>query len=157
MPNHWVRGGWITGDAPPFVSVDGTVKRPTAEELIHRDPGRDKTFTALGILIEEMGDVTVRVTKSQIAYRRDRVFAAIWVPSQYLNGNVAPLVLTLYLPYRIESSRWKQVVEPAPGRFTHHLELRGPADVDAEVAAWVEEAWRAAAPKTATDPARGRR
>ena len=120
------------------------MKHPTAEELIRRDPGRDRMSGALEILIERLGDVTARVTKSQIAYRRDRTFAAIWVPSQYLNGDVAPLVLTLFLPYRIESPRWKQVIEPAPGRFTHHLELHGPDDLDTEVESWLEEAWRAA-------------
>ncbi len=36
---------------------------------------------------------------------------------------------------------WTQVVEPAPGRFTHHLELRSPADIDEEVRSWLEEAW----------------
>lgn len=42
------------------------------------------------------------------------------------------------------SLRWKQVVEPAPGRFTHHLELRSVFDVDAEVRDWLQEAWELA-------------
>lgn len=117
----------------------------TAEELIHNDRTRDQIFSTLTGLIERLNGVTTRVTKSQISYLRKRTFAAIWVPSQYLDGTVAPLVLTLYLPHRNASSRWKQVVEPAPGRFTHHLELVGPDDIDAQVGVWLEEAWRAAA------------
>jgi hypothetical protein len=35
-------------------------------------------------------------------------------------------------------------VEPAKGRFTHHLELREPDEVDEEVAGWLREAWEAA-------------
>jgi hypothetical protein len=54
------------------------------------------------------------------------------------------LVLTVYLPYRDGSTRWKQVVEPAPGRFTHHLELVDPAEVDEEVTSWLRAAWEAA-------------
>jgi hypothetical protein len=39
------------------------------------------------------------------------------------------------------SPRWKEIVEPAPGRFTHHLELHSTADVDDEVQSWLQEAW----------------
>lgn len=46
---------------------------------------------------------------------------------------------------RDAAPRWKRVVEPAPGRFTHHLELYAPEDVDAEVVEWLAEAWRDAA------------
>ena len=70
-----------------------------------------------------IGDATVRATKSQVAFRRRRAFAWAWMPGQYLHGQVAPLVLTVALPARDPSPRWKQVVEPAPGRFIHHLEL----------------------------------
>ena len=45
---------------------------------------------------------------------------------------------------RDHSPRWKQVVEPAPGRFTHHLELRSVDEVDDEVGGWLREAWEAA-------------
>jgi hypothetical protein len=54
-------------------------------------------------------------------------------------------VLTVGLRRRDGSPRWKQIVEPYPGRFTHHLELRSPGEVDAEVEAWLREAWGLAA------------
>jgi hypothetical protein len=41
--------------------------------------------------------------------------------------------------------RWKQIVEPAPGRFTHHLELHTASEIDDEVRRWLQEAWEAAA------------
>jgi Domain of unknown function (DUF5655) len=56
----------------------------------------------------------------------------------------APLVLTLSLRRRDLSPRWREIVEPAPGRFTHHLELRSTADIDDEVRSWLQEAWAAA-------------
>jgi hypothetical protein len=33
-------------------------------------------------------------------------------------------------------------VEPSPGRFTHHLELRLAADLDDEVCGWLRTAWK---------------
>jgi hypothetical protein len=67
------------------------------------------------------------------------------MPGAYLRGQVAPLVLTLPFRHRGPSPRWKEIVEPHPGRFTHHLELRSSAEIDDEVRAWLQEAWTAAA------------
>ncbi len=92
----------------------------------------------------ELDSVEVRVGRSQVALWRAHPFAAVWVPGQYLAGATAPLVLTVYLRHRADSPRWKEIVEPRPGRFTHHLELHRVGDVDAEVAAWLREAWDAA-------------
>ena len=102
-------------------------------------------FAAVKAGVQVLGDFEERTTRSQTAWRRRRPFAAVWRPSQYLRGDVAPLVLTIYLPFRDGSPRWKEVVEPAPGRFTHHLELRSAEDVDGEVLAWLRRAWEAAA------------
>jgi len=90
--------------------------------------------------IESIGPADMRVTKSQIVFRHRRGFAWTWMPAQYLRGDVAPLVLTINLNRRDESPRWKEVVEPRPGRFTHHLELRSTEDVDCEVLNWIREA-----------------
>jgi hypothetical protein len=66
------------------------------------------------------------------------------MPDRYLGAGHAPLVLSVALRRRDASSRWKEVVEPAPGRFMHHLELRELADIDDEARAWLAEAWEAA-------------
>lgn len=52
------------------------------------------------------------------------------------------MVLTIGLRRRDKALRWKQVVEAAPGRFTHHLELHSPSDIDEELRAWLGEAWK---------------
>lgn len=36
------------------------------------------------------------------------------------------------------------LAEPAPGRFTHHLELWAGDEIDDEVRAWLRQAWEAA-------------
>lgn len=102
-------------------------------------------FRAVAQAMEKLGPATLRVTKSQIVFRRRRGFAWVWMPDRYLRGRTAPLVLSIALARRDESPRWKEVVEPAPGRFMHHLELYDPAEVDGEALAWLREAWELAA------------
>lgn len=94
--------------------------------------------------VEAIGEASIRTTKSQIAFRRRRNFAWVWMPGQYLTGTTVPLVLTVSLPWRDGSPRWKEVVEPSPGRFTHHLELNDATDIDEEVESWLRKAWEAA-------------
>ncbi len=101
-------------------------------------------FDAVRELIETIGPADIRVTKSQVAFRRRTAFAFLWIPRMYLGDRGVPLVLTIGLRRRDGSPRWKEVVEPAPGRFTHHLELHSTDDADEEVRGWLREAWEAA-------------
>jgi hypothetical protein len=102
-------------------------------------------FETVRQAVADIGPADVRVTKSQIAFRQRTGFAFVWMPDMYLGKGDVPLVLTIGLRRRDDSPRWKQIVEPAPGRFTHHLELRSDADMDDEVRAWLQEAWEGAA------------
>ena len=111
-----------------------------------------RLFEAVRRAVDAIGQAELRVPKSQIAFLRRRAFAWAWMPGRYLRGKHAPLVLTLALQRRDASPRWKEIVEPAPGRFTHHLELYSTADVDDEVRDWLREAWIAAAWKGLTSP-----
>lgn len=98
-------------------------------------------FDALKVVVHEFGPSELRVTKSQIALRRRRAFIWAWIPGRYLHGRGASLVLTLALRRRDTSPRWKEIVEPAPSHFTHHLELRSTTDIDDEVRSWLRGAW----------------
>jgi len=109
-----------------------------------RDDSR-KLFDILRGAIEAIGPVQLRTGKSQVAFSRRTAFAWAWIPGRYLGGTRAPLVLTLALRRRDTSPRWKEIVEPRPGRFTHHLELYLPEDIDDEVRIWLREAWQGAA------------
>ena len=94
--------------------------------------------------LSAIGEYEERVTKSQVAFRRRRGFAWVWIPGKYVRGKIAPLVLTVDLKRRDDSPRWKRVVEPRPGLFTHHLELFAKSDLDDEVLGWLREAWEKA-------------
>lgn len=98
-------------------------------------------FDALEHAVSDIGPTQKRVTKSQIAFWRSRAFAWAWIPNRYLQGHHAPLVLSVSLPYRHNSPRWKEIVEPRPGWFMHHLELWSPAEINDEVRQWFDEAY----------------
>ena len=89
----------------------------------------------------------LRVSKSQIALMNGRAYAWVWIPGRYLRGETAPIVLSIALGRRDGSPRWKEIVEPVPGRYMHHLEVRDAGDLDDQVVSWLEEArLRAGAP-----------
>jgi hypothetical protein len=115
------------------------------DSFFSANPLSQEIFEVVRTAAEGLEGVALRPGKSQIAFRRRTAFAWVWRPGQYLKGKTAPLVLTLALRRRHSSPRWKEIVEPAPGRFTHHLELFQPSDFDAEAASWLEEAWTSAA------------
>jgi hypothetical protein len=99
-------------------------------------------FDCLREMVESLGPVEMLVQQSQIAFCRNRAFAYAWMPGKYLHGRGAPLVLTIGFRRRDMSPRWKKVVEAAPGRFTHHLEIHSPNDIDNQVCEWLQEARR---------------
>jgi hypothetical protein len=117
----------------------------TLDEFFAGQDASRQLFEAVRTAVEALGSTEIRVTKSQVAFRRRRAFAWAWRPGAYLRGARAPLVLSVALRRRDGSPRWKETVEPARGQFMHHLELHSPADIDGEVCAWLREAWAAAA------------
>lgn len=94
-------------------------------------------FDVLLCSVQDISPTEIRVTKSQIAFHRNRIFAWAWMPGKYLHGKVAPLVLTIPFPKQDPSQRWKEIVEPAPGRFMHLLELISIEENDSEVIEWL--------------------
>jgi hypothetical protein len=117
---------------------------PALDSFFADHPLSREIFEAVCQVVEAIGPAEIRVGKSQVAFRRRVNFALVWIPEQVLHRPAAPLVLTLSFRQRDSSPRWKQVVEISPARFTHHLELYTPEDVDAEVNAWLCSAWEAA-------------
>lgn len=91
-------------------------------------------------ITESFASVDLRVSRSQVTFRRKRGFAYLWRPGMYLEHPGAEVVLSIALARHVESARWKQVVEPSPGRWMHHLEIRAVQDIDDEVSGWLREA-----------------
>jgi hypothetical protein len=138
-------GSPIAGDR---ASPSAPVGEPpmTAETYLEPYPEAGPIFDAVRLAVRALGGVTEHASTSQIAYRRARTFAWVWVPRKYLRRDgLAPLVLSVALRRRDDSARWKQVVEPRADRFTHHVELRQASEVDDDVHRWLAEAWGEAA------------
>ena len=106
--------------------------------------GLDTFERVRAALLSAHPDVTVRVTKSQVAFRRRRGFAYLWIPGQYLRRPAAPVVLSIATRRRLRSERFKEVVHPGP--WMHHLEVFDAADVDDDVIGWLSMAADEAGP-----------
>ena len=83
---------------------------------------------------------TGRTSKSQIAFRRTRGFAYLWLPGRYLTNPDAEVVLSIALGRHDRSARFKEVAHPTARHWMHHLELHDPDEIDDEVLDWLREA-----------------
>ena len=85
----------------------------------------------------------VRVQKTQITLSNTRVFSCVsFMKVMKKSEEKGPyLVLTLGLSHPLNSPRVKAMSEPYPGRWTVHIPLYQPEDVDEEVIEWVKEAY----------------
>ncbi len=95
-----------------------------------------------------LGPVQLQIAKTQIALRRGKAFAWVWIPAMHLrrrSPKLAPLVLTLSFDQPHDSPRWKEIVSVSAHRFIHHLEVWSAEDIDEEVCGWLRDAWERAA------------
>lgn len=82
----------------------------------------------------------MRVSKSQVAFRRRRGFSYLWMPGRHLARPDEEVVLSIVLGRHDPSPRFKEVVQVAPTHWMHHLEIHDPGDLDDEVVQWLREA-----------------
>jgi hypothetical protein len=114
----------------------------TPEDVFAESPVGLTIFERLKELLADLG-VDILATTSQVALRRRTAFGYLWYPGRYVRSEV-PAVLSLALPDRLDSPRFKQVGNPSPQVWMHHLELAGPEDLDDEVLGWLRAAYAAA-------------
>ena len=84
---------------------------------------------------------SVKVQKSQISFYDRHLFAAASLPIR--RKKTWPercLVVTAGLNRRLDSPRVAAAVEPYPGRWTHHILLTAPEEIDDALLDWLEEA-----------------
>lgn len=78
--------------------------RSTPESFFAGSPDGLRVFRAVAQAVAEIAEVQLRVSKSQIAFRRRRGFAYVWRPAQYINSDI-PVVLSIPLEQPLHSSR----------------------------------------------------
>lgn len=87
-------------------------------------------------------DVTVKVQKTQITFSARFGFAWFWLPDRRVKGRPeAKLMVSFGLDHRLESPRIFVAVEPYPNRWTHHVILSAPQELDPELMDWLEQAY----------------
>lgn len=100
-------------------------------------------------LREILPDMTLKVGKSQISFYLGHQFGCASLlavrrkkdlPSPYLT-------VTFGLAYPVEHPRIAAKTQPYPNRWTHHVVIGQPEDVDEELLAWLKEAAEFAATK----------
>lgn len=79
-----------------------------AAELIQGFPEGAAILHAVQEAVSTLSETTMKVTKSQVAFRRRRGFAYVWRPGQYINSDV-PAVLSIALPRELRSDRIKEL------------------------------------------------
>ena len=93
-------------------------------------------------LVWRYPEMEVRVAKTQVSFFDRLMFGCVSftrvrrkaeMPAQFLT-------LTLGLPEPVDSPRIAVKCEPYPGRWTHHIVLSSPEEIDAELLAWIERA-----------------
>lgn len=120
------------------------MREQSPETFFAGHPGAMAVYRRVLSLAQGLGPVEVRVSRSQVAFRRRTVFAFLWLPGQWLSHPSAEVVLSIALARQDGSPRFKQVAHPAPTVWMHHLEVRSVTDLDAEVAQWLHEAYERA-------------
>ncbi len=94
-------------------------------------------------LCENWPGTKKRVQKTQITFFDRHVFACVSFQRVKRKAELPDpyLVLTLGLPYPLESPRAAVKSEPYPGRWTTHIVLGGPEELDEELLTWIGEAY----------------
>lgn len=82
------------------------------EDFFAGHPDADAVFETVCSVLDGLGTVEVRTSKSQVAFRGKRGFAFLWLPGQYLATPTAEVVLSIALGRHDPSTRFKQVVHP---------------------------------------------
>ena len=95
------------------------------------------------ILFDSFPAVNKRVQKTQITFSNRHVCACVSfarvkrkaeLPMRYM-------VITLGLPAPLDSERIAVKTEPYPGRWTHHIVVSTPEELDEELLSWMKTAY----------------
>ena len=93
-------------------------------------------------LLAEIDNVTIKVQKTQIAFSNRHNFAFVsFLPVRKANERPKTYItVTFGLRYKKESPRIDAASEPYPNRWTHHMLISSPDEIDDELMEWIKEA-----------------
>ena len=112
---------------------------PDAPQFFNRYAGLLPVYEALEqALCARWPDTGVRVQKSQIAFFDRHGYAWASLPVRRRRGwPERCLVVTFGGHSRVEDPRIAVATEPYPNRWTHHVLVTRPEDIDAQLLEWI--------------------
>ena len=87
-------------------------ERMQPEDFFAGHPDARAVFEKVRAVLNRLGPLEVRTSESQVALRRQRGFAFLWLPGQYLSKPTAEVVLSIVLGRHDPSARFKEVAHP---------------------------------------------
>ena len=95
-----------------------------------------------GLILEQIPDVKVKVSKTQISFSNKRGFAFVsFNPCRRAKERPDVwMTVTFGLSYRKDSPRIDMATESYPNRWTHHVMVGSEEGIDAELMGWIREA-----------------
>ena len=95
------------------------------------------------ILYASFPNVNKRVQKTQITFYNRHVFACVSFARVKRKAELPEgfMVITLGLPGPLESARAAVKTEAYPGRWTTHIPVSSPEELDEELLSWIREAY----------------
>ena len=95
-----------------------------------------------GLILEQIPDVKIKVSKTQISFSNKRGFAFVsFNPCRRTKERPDVwMTITFGLSYRKDSPRIDAATEPYPNRWTHHVMVGSEEEIDIELMGWLREA-----------------
>ncbi len=121
-----------------------------AKHFFQKNPGALPVYEKLeSRMLSEIEDMTVKVQPTQISFAHERTFACVSFAKlgRAEECTNPQMVLTFGLNKRIQSPRVQAFPSPHLNRWTHHIRVSAPGEVDAELMGWLKDASLYAAEK----------
>lgn len=93
-------------------------------------------------LMSAYPEMKIKVSKSQISFYNRHMFAMASPPVR--RRKIWPkefMMVSFGLSYQIDSPRIAMSVEAYPNRWTHHVIVESPEDIDGTLLGWIHEAY----------------
>ena len=95
-----------------------------------------------GLIFEQIPDVKLEVSKTQISFSNKYGFAFVsFQPVRKAKDRPKTFItVTFGHSRRVNSPRIDVATEPYPNRWTHHVMVSKPEEIDEELMGWIREA-----------------
>lgn len=122
----------------PFANANQShacARHTLAEHLEGKPAAIIALYRHLEAVMHSLGSVLVVPEKTRIAFQVRMSFAAMMLKQQWIAGHVV-------LARRVESPRFRRIETISPRNHVHTFRLRTQEEIDAELIAWIAEAYQ---------------